>query len=102
MSTPELLERDRSDSDDSETDESRPKFANPEGIYILILNVEVSYGTQFAINVIGDKRNNIIFILVFPNPTNPTEDTTFYHRDDSGMATVEVDTLSVSSYHNNG
>ena len=52
--------------------------------------------------MIGDKRNNIIFILVFPNPTNPTEDTTFYHRDDSGMATVEVDTLSVSSYHNNG
>ena len=64
VSTPELLERDRSDSDDSETDESRPKFANPEGIYILILNVEVSYGTQFAINVIGDKRNNIIFTSV--------------------------------------
>ena len=57
---------------------------------------------NFTINVIGDKRNNIIFILVFPNPTNPTEDTTFYHRDDSGMTTVEVDTLSVSSYHNNG
>ena len=36
VSTPELLERDRSDSDESETDESRPKFANPEGIYILI------------------------------------------------------------------
>ena len=51
--------------------------------------------------MIGDKRNNMIFI-VFPNPTNPTEDTTFYHRDDSGMATVEVDTLSVSSYHNSG
>ena len=102
MSTPELLERDRSDSDDSETDESRPKFANPEGIYIYSnLERRSILEINFTINVIGDKRNNMIFI-VFPNPTNPTEDTTFYHRDDSGMTTVEVDTLSVSSYHNNG
>ena len=31
VSTPAIFDRDKSDSDESETDENRPKFANPEG-----------------------------------------------------------------------
>ena len=44
---------------------------------------------------------NVSFIA-FPNPTNPTEDTTFYHREE-GMTTVEVDgsALSTGSLANN-
>ena len=39
----------------------------------------------------------LLLSIVFPNPTNPTEDTTFYHRDDDGIPTVEVDTLALST-----
>ena len=45
VDTPDLPDQERSDSDDSETDENRPKFANSEGtIQCLVLGLFLYMG----------------------------------------------------------
>ena len=51
-------------------------------------------GSSYTIN---HNRYLIYLFIVFPNPTNPTEDTTFYHRNDDGLPTVEIDTLALTT-----